>query len=25
VMNRFGEFYPATTNIDMMDIYRPPC
>jgi hypothetical protein len=25
VMNRFGEFYPATTNIEMMDIYRPPC
>ena len=25
VMNRFGEFYPATTNIEMMDVYRPPC
>jgi hypothetical protein len=25
VMNQFGEFYPATTNIDMMDVYRPPC
>jgi len=24
-MNRFGEFYPATTNIEMMDVYRPPC
>jgi len=22
VMNQFGEFYPATTNIDMMDVYR---
>ena len=25
VMNRFGEFYPATLNIEMMEIYRPPC
>lgn len=25
VMNQFGEFYPATANIDMMDVYRPPC
>ena len=25
VLNRFGEFYPATLNIDMMEIYRPPC
>lgn len=24
-MNRFGEFFPATTNIEMMDVYRPPC
>lgn len=24
-MNRFGEFDPATANIDMMDVYRPPC
>jgi hypothetical protein len=24
VMNRFGEFYPATVNIEMMDVYRPP-
>jgi hypothetical protein len=25
VMNRFGEFYPATINIDMMEVYKPPC
>jgi hypothetical protein len=25
VMNRFGEFYPSTINIEMMDVYRPPC
>ena len=25
VMNRFGEFYPASVNMDMMDIYKPPC
>lgn len=24
-MNQFGEFYPATANIDMMDVYKPPC
>jgi len=24
-MNQFGEFYPATVNIDMMDVYRPSC
>ena len=25
VMNRFGEFYPATINIDMMELYWPSC
>ena len=25
VMNRFGEFYPASANIEMMDVYKPPC
>jgi hypothetical protein len=25
VMNRFGEFYPATVNIELMDIYKPAC
>ena len=25
VMNRFGEFYPATVNIELMDAYKPPC
>jgi hypothetical protein len=25
VLNRFGEFYPATVNIDLMDVYKPPC
>jgi hypothetical protein len=25
VMNRFGEFYPASVNIDMMDVYNPTC
>ncbi len=25
VMNRFGEFYPASVNIDMMEIHTPPC
>jgi hypothetical protein len=25
VMNRFGEFYPSTINIEMMEVYRPPC
>lgn len=25
VMNRFGEFHPATVNIDLMDVYKPPC
>ena len=25
VMNRFGEFYPASVNIDMMDVYKPAC
>ena len=25
VLNEFGEFYPATTNIDMMPVYRPHC
>ena len=25
VLNRFGEFYPASVNIDAMDVYRPPC
>ncbi len=25
VMNRFGEFHPATVNIDLMDAYKPPC
>ncbi len=25
VMNRFGEFYPSTLNIEMMELYRPPC
>ncbi|HEU4685363.1 MAG TPA: hypothetical protein VFS39_12740 [Nitrospira sp.] len=25
VMNRFGEFYPSTANIEMMDLYKPPC
>jgi hypothetical protein len=24
-MNQFGEFYPATDNIDMMEVYRPRC
>ena len=24
-MNRFGEFYPASVNIEMMDVYRPAC
>jgi hypothetical protein len=22
-MNRFGEFYPASVNIDLMDVYNP--
>jgi len=25
VMNRFGEFYPASVNIEMMDVYKPAC
>lgn len=25
VMNRFGEFYPATMNTDMIEVHRPPC
>ena len=25
VMNRFGEFYPSTLNIEMMEVYRPLC
>lgn len=25
VMNRFGEFYPASVNIELMDVYKPPC
>ncbi|ALA59124.1 hypothetical protein [Nitrospira moscoviensis] len=25
VLNRFGEFYPATVNIELMDAYKPPC
>ena len=25
VMNQFGEFYPATANIDMMPLYFPRC
>lgn len=25
VMNRFGEFYPSSVNIDMMEMYTPPC
>ncbi|WP_447979422.1 hypothetical protein [Candidatus Nitrospira bockiana] len=24
-MNQFGEFYPATVNIDMMEVYHPHC
>jgi hypothetical protein len=24
VLNQFGEFYPASANIDMMDVYKPP-
>ncbi len=24
-LNQFGEFHPATVNIELMDIYRPPC
>lgn len=25
VMNRFGEFYPASVSIELMDVYKPPC
>jgi len=25
VLNEFGEFYPATANIDLMPVYRPHC
>lgn len=25
VLNRFGEFYPASVNIEMMEVYTPPC
>lgn len=25
VRNRFGEFYPASVNLEMMDIYKPAC
>ena len=25
VMNRYGEFYPATHDVDVMEIHRPPC
>jgi hypothetical protein len=25
VMNRFGEFYPASVNVELMDVYKPPC
>jgi hypothetical protein len=24
-LNEFGEFYPATSNIDMMHVYKPRC
>ncbi|MER3423002.1 MAG: hypothetical protein C4293_06960 [Nitrospiraceae bacterium] len=24
-MNEFGEFYPATSNVYMMHVYRPRC
>jgi hypothetical protein len=24
-MNEFGQFYPATINVDLMDVYRPRC
>jgi hypothetical protein len=24
-MNEFGQFYPATIDIDRMEVYRPPC
>jgi len=24
-MNQFGEFYPATVDIDRMQVYRPSC
>src|SRR5919198_5509728 len=25
VMNEFGEFYPATYDVDLMHVYRPRC
>jgi hypothetical protein len=25
VMNEFGEFYPATIDVDLMHVYRPAC
>jgi hypothetical protein len=25
VMNEFGEFYPATVDVDLMEVYRPHC
>jgi hypothetical protein len=25
VMNRFGEFYPATIDIDTIEAHKPPC
>jgi hypothetical protein len=25
VLNRFGQFDPATVNIEGMDIYKTPC
>jgi len=25
VMNEFGEFYPATVDVDLMQVYRPRC
>ncbi len=25
VLNRFGEFYPASINIELMDLYKPAC
>jgi hypothetical protein len=24
-MNEFGEFYPATLNVDLMEVHRPQC
>jgi hypothetical protein len=24
-MNEFGQFYPATVDVDRMEVYRPPC